>query len=134
MRILIILSLLVLSSSCSSDNSNNLSDTQNNRGEFKLTLSDGTSFSSESKKFKVKHAGGDMWAFSSLSWRFRLSASKLSINSPSSSTDLIYNNTHLTFYRKIKGKRTRIHCKPNQEPVGKINVTSINEETVCGEF
>ena len=136
MKYSILLALLILTISCSSETNHSTTDTkpQNFKGEFKLELSNGKGFTHKTKKFKVKSAQDDNWRFEAFAWTVSMDAIKFSESSPTTSTDLVYNNTFVLFYMDINNKRTKVSCKPKHDPQGKITRTVLTDKTVSGTF
>jgi len=99
-----------------------------------LKLSNGKGFLRKTKNFKVISAQDDNWRFEASGWTVSMNAIKLAESSPTTSTDLVYNNTFVFFYANVNNERTYISCKPDKEPQGKITRTSLNNKTVSGEF
>jgi len=134
MKLHLVFIIFFVMSSCSSENNQTQSKEDIQSGDFSLKLSDGIEFTHESKRFKIKNASSDYFEFEASDWHTRFSASHLDETAPSQSTDLIYNNTFVSFYQSINGKRTKVSCKPSQDPVGEIKITEINNQTYSGEF
>lgn len=134
MKALFVIFAVILSISCSSENSNSQSSETSFSGEFNLLLSNGKGFTHQSKKFKTINATIGYLEFKSFGWQIRFSASKLEDTAPTSSTDLVYNNTFVSFYQDVKGKRTKIFCRPKQNPVGQISIADMSDNTFSGEF
>jgi len=134
MKLLISMIILIFTTSCSSEKGQAQTHENKQSGEFTLELSNGKGFTHKSKKFKIKNATSDYFEFESFGWHTRFSASQLDETSPSSSTRMIYNNTFVSFYKDINGKRTRVSCKPDQDPLGEIKITAIENNTFSGEF
>ncbi|MFK8012090.1 MAG: hypothetical protein AB8B80_08635, partial [Marinicellaceae bacterium] len=103
MKLIMSLIMLVFLFSCSSENSQAKTNETPQSGEFKVKLGQDLGFSHQSKRFKVINVTSDYFEFKSLSWHIRFSASHLEDNKPSSSSDLIYNNTFISFYKDIQG-------------------------------
>jgi len=134
MKAHLIILLLLTVTSCSSENSQSKSIGTEQSGSFNLELSNDKIFTHQDKKFKIVNVTSDYFEFKASSWQTRFSAIKLSETAPSSSTDLVYNNTFVSFYQDVKGKRTKIMCKPANEPVGKISILSLDNNVFSGEF
>jgi len=136
MKQLFMITLLILTISCSSETNNSTAKNseQNYDGEFKLELSNGKGFTHKTKKFKVKSAQDDNWRFEAFGWTVSIDAIKFAESSPTTSTDLVYNNTFVFLYMDINNKRTYVSCKPGQDPVGKITRTALTDKAVSGTF
>lgn len=134
MKLFTLIIILTFTASCSSEKSQSQTNSLTQSGKFMLEIPNGKNFTHDSKKFKIINATIDYFEFESFGWQTRFSASKLDESSPSSSTDMIYNNTFVSFYENINSKRTKIMCKPARDPKGEIKITAIENNTFSGEF
>jgi hypothetical protein len=136
MKNLILLAFLILTISCSTETNNSTAknSVQYFDGKFKLELSNGKGFTHKTKKFKVKSAQNNNWRFEAFGWTISMDAIKFAETSPTTSIDLVYNNTFVFLYMDINNKRTYVSCKPDQDPFGKITRTTLTDKAVSGTF